>query len=1372
MSETVTQITKAEPTGSEPRRAEFRASLFDADFYLSQYPDLRNAGIDPVEHYIAYGAAEGRQPHPLFDPAWYLAQLPKPEIARADPLGDYLGDGAAQGRSPHPLFDPQWYLRTNRDVVGSGMEPLEHFVKFGWREGRQPHPLFDVCWYLTKYPDVANADINPVIDYLNYGWRVGRKPNALFDVAWYFDLNSKAIPESADPLTHYITAGREQGLRPHPLFDPKWYAKTYREVAESGIDPLVDFLGQGGKDGRNPNPLFDSAWYRREYPEACSSEAIPLLDFIKSGAVAGRRPNPLFDCLWYTDTYHELQLAPVDTLAHYLEIGGFEGRRPMPLFDSAYYLHRYSDVAATGENPLAHYLEHGIREGRYANPLFDTRYYLWRNTDIAQGGINPLDHFYRHGGNEGRNPCELFDSSWYLSTYRTIAERRINPLLDYLFKGRQSGRNPHPLFDDAYYLSRYPDVSSSGMLPAEHYVAIGAAEGRKPSALFDGAWYMETYQDIKAGQLNPLVHYAAHGAWEHRWPNPLFDSDWYRTQYADLLEPGANPLIHYLKTGADRGCRPSPFFDPDWYLENNLDARKSKTTPLEHYLDVGGPEKRDPHPMFDTTWYTRNYMTEDDDGVAAVGHFVRRGWQQRLKPNALFDPRWYIEHYADIGNGQHDPFVHFSNHGQAEGRFPARVSATVADIYDKSCADRIGAYIMRYRLNPGGDDHVAIDPTPEFSAAWVKDMLRLGAGKPVSDPDVSIVIPVYNHALQTMACIHSLLELDTELSFEIIIADDASTDDTAAIMGQLGGLRLVPAKSNQGFILNCNAGAAEARGQFVAFLNNDTLVLPGWLDEMVATFALDDGIGLVGSKLLFGDGRLQEAGGIVWRDGSAWNYGREQDPRRPEFSYLRDVDYVSGASIMLPRDLWEDLGGFDTMYDVAYCEDSDLAFRVRKAGRRVVMQPWSMVLHFEGVSSGTDLEHGAKQYQVTNARKLYERWEKDLTVHRAPGDNPVRERERLVDKRILVVDALTPALDEDAGSVTCFELMRAFQANGYKVAFYPHSYPAFLPKQTKALQRIGIEAIYHPYYASLEDHLTDHGDLYDIVLVFRKEIAFELLDMIDSCAPNAKTIFHVSDLHFVREARQAELDGSNIGGNNVARQSQAKEFYSIIRTDMTIVHSYFEKELIEKHALDAKVFVFPWIVDIIPSEPTFEERNGIAFLGGYRHPPNVDAIFYFAHEIWPKIHSQRPDMPFYVVGSHVPPEIQALDGRSNIRVLGYVEDLATCFDNIRLSIAPLRYGAGTKGKVTMAMAYGLPVVSTTCGAEGMGLVDGENIVVRDDEEGFAEAVIRLHDDQSEWKRISERSLAYIDEICSTRVGASRVAEMLDQLFDRQRVNGS
>ena len=219
---------------------------------------------------------------------------------------------------------------------------------------------------------------------------------------------------------------------------------------------------------------------------------------------------------------------------------------------------------------------------------------------------------------------------------------------------------------------------------------------------------------------------------------------------------------------------------------------------------------------------------------------------------------------------------------------------------------------------------------------------------------------------------------------------------------------------------------------------------------------------------------------------------------------------------------------------------------------------------------------------------------------------------------------------------------------------------------------------------------------------------------------------------------------------------------------MTIVHSDYEKEVLARTIPESAVYVFPWIVDTKPVEKSFDERSGIAFLGGYGHPPNVDAVLYFVEKIWPKIHAARPDMIFYVYGSRTPKELLDLDGKMNVRVIGYLDDLNECFGNIRVSVAPLRYGAGLKGKVAMAMSYGVPGVATSCAAEGMLLKDGENILVRDDEDEFAKAVLQLYDDKQLWNRLSAASLSYIEQGYSTAKGVSRVGEIINWVMNNER----
>ena len=243
----------------------------------------------------------------------------------------------------------------------------------------------------------------------------------------------------------------------------------------------------------------------------------------------------------------------------------------------------------------------------------------------------------------------------------------------------------------------------------------------------------------------------------------------------------------------------------------------------------------------------------------------------------------------------------------------------------------------------------------------------------VSDPLVSVIIPVYGKFQLTYDCIVSIAQALPSNTFEVIIVDDCSKDETLLAPLVFGGtVRVVRNETNLGFVKGCNRGAALARGQYLFFLNNDTLVRPGWLDELVKTFSDVPNVGIAGSKLLFADGSLQEVGGIIWRMGDGWNWGRNANPEEPRFNYLRDADYVSGAALMIPKPLFDELQGFDLHFAPAYYEDTDLCFRVRQAGKRVVVQPQSVVVHLEGQTSGTSVTgSGMKRFQAVQPPQVF-----------------------------------------------------------------------------------------------------------------------------------------------------------------------------------------------------------------------------------------------------------------------------------------------------------------------------------------------------------------------------------------------------------------
>ncbi len=629
------------------------------------------------------------------------------------------------------------------------------------------------------------------------------------------------------------------------------------------------------------------------------------------------------------------------------------------------------------------------------------------------------------------------------------------------------------------------------------------------------------------------------------------------------------------------------------------------------------------------------------------------------------------------------------------------------------------------------------------------------------NPLISVIIPIYGKVDYTLRCLASIAENPPRAAFEVIIVDDCSPDNSAKVLTKVKGLRLIRNAQNQGFIRSCNAGASAAQGEYLYFLNNDTEVTPGWIDELLRTFQEFPGTGLAGSKLIYPDGRLQEAGGIIWQDGSAWNFGHNQDPSLPVYNYAREVDYCSGASIMVPKALFEELGGFDEHYLPAYCEDSDLALKIRDKGYRVIYQPMSAVIHYEGVTSGTDTSQGIKAYQVENMKKVCERWKSRLQTHQPHGTDVDNAKDRRATRRVLVIDHCTPTPNQDAGSVTVFNLLLLLREMDFQVTFIPEDNFFYMSEYTTALQRRGIEVLYGPYVTNVQQHLNDCGDRYDLVFLFRPTVVEHHLETIRKFCPKAKVLFHTVDLHFLRMSREAELQ-SDKEKQQAADEMKQRELAAIRAVDASIVHSTTELEILYPELPGARIHVFPLIMDIKGTSKTFAERKDIVFVGGYQHTPNVDAVQYFVAEIMPLLRKHLPGVRFHAVGSKPPAEIQAL-AAEDVVITGFVENLTPLLDTMRISVAPLRYGAGIKGKIGTAMAVGLPVVATSLAAEGMSLSEGENILVADGAENFANTVAKIYRDELSWNRISKNGLDFADKAWGAEAAWGILAAILGDL---------
>jgi len=615
-------------------------------------------------------------------------------------------------------------------------------------------------------------------------------------------------------------------------------------------------------------------------------------------------------------------------------------------------------------------------------------------------------------------------------------------------------------------------------------------------------------------------------------------------------------------------------------------------------------------------------------------------------------------------------------------------------------------------------------------------------------PEVSIIIPVYNQWNYTYSCLDSIQTNTEGINYEIIVADDVSNDETINIKNYIENIKVVRNKENKGFLLNCNNAAKHAKGKYILLLNNDTNVQKDCLKYLVDLIESDSSIGMVGSKFVYADGRLQEAGGIIWNDASGWNYGRLDDPEKSEYNYIKEVDYISGAGIMIRSDIWKKIGGFDERYAPAYYEDSDLAFEVRKHGYMVVFQPKSIIVHFEGISNGTDTGSGIKSYQVKNKEKFIEKWKVVLQKEHFENAQNVflaRDRSR-AKKTILVIDHYVPHYDRDAGGRCTYQYIKLFNDLGLKIVFVGDNFFRHEPYTTE-LQQMGVEVLYgNWYFNNIQDWIKDNGKYFDYAYLNRPHISIKYIDTLKKYT-NAKIIYFGHDLHYLRELRNYEFEKDEELLKSAEKWKKI-EFELFNKSDVIYVVGSYEQAIVQQEFPEKPVRNIPlYIYDGIDRKQTksFKERDGLLFVGGFGHKPNYDAMIWFIHDILPMVKSKLPDIKLYIVGSNPPDDIMDMHSESII-VTGFVSDekLIEYYSNCKIAVVPLRYGAGVKGKIVEAIYNKIPVITTSIGAEGLNRT--ENVLtIENSSDGFAKKVIELYNNIETLNAISKNCPDYIEK---------------------------
>ena len=349
-------------------------------------------------------------------------------------------------------------------------------------------------------------------------------------------------------------------------------------------------------------------------------------------------------------------------------------------------------------------------------------------------------------------------------------------------------------------------------------------------------------------------------------------------------------------------------------------------------------------------------------------------------------------------------------------------------------------------------------------------------------------------------------------------------------------------------------------------------------------------------------------------------------------------------------------------------------------------------------------------------------------------------------------------MDRDAGSVLTQNYVHLIQELGFHVLFVSTHDDRDAARYRDALSANGVTVLdatgRRP--AALE-LLETAGSSIELAYLSRVNSGGAYIEDVIRHCPDARIVFNTVDLHFLRDERASQLAGSRLGMYAAAAMREREVLVSRL-ADATIVVSSVEKTILEDSAPGARVYWCPLMQDVVGRSSDFAERSGVAFIGGYRHQPNVDAVEYFLDEIWPSVHAAMPGIQFFAIGADMPSHLRQRADEGFVAV-GHVDELRPWLERVRLTVAPLRFGAGVKGKVLSSLAHGVPCIMTTVSAEGMDAVESGSVIT-DDTAAFAEQVVRLHRDAKAWREYSEAGMGWIDANVSLASGRQRLHRLL------------
>ncbi|MBB2206255.1 glycosyltransferase [Gluconacetobacter takamatsuzukensis] len=945
-----------------------------------------------------------------------------------------------------------------------------------------------------------------------------------------------------------------------------------------------------------------------------------------------------------------------------------------------------------------------------------------------------------------------FDAAWYRTRYAVIPavaalRDEADILAFYRECGEMLGHSPNPFFDEEWYRQTYPDVEEAiqaQQIPSgfAHYRTEGFRD-RDPNPFFDESFYRDHQLGLSLegleqhGLRNGYDHFLSYGAGEGRDASLFFSTKVFLAENPDFLHDSRlGPFVAFMENlhaPENAARRTSWFFDAAWYLRAYPAAAERMHEwghPLRHYLINATPAGFAPLPSFSEAFYTASHP--DVAAAVAAGdfrngyaHFLRYGQQEARRPHPRVDLAAYAQDpgvIAALAQGRYP--TPFAAHAALSGKVPE--GEKPADTAELSCR-------RAFRLLAEARTSALLAHPIDFSC----DL-----------PALSVVMVVHNQFSFTMTALSSL-RATYRGPVQVIVIDSGSRDETTRIARHVHGLDIIRMDENIGFLAGSNAGLARVVAPHVLFLNNDVELLPGAIDAALRRLRLEARTGAVGAKLVRTTGRLQEAGSIIWNDGTTSGYLRDASPSCPEANYTRAVDFCSGAFLMVRTELAKALHGFDPHFSPAYYEDTDLCVRIRRQGFDVIYDPDVTVLHYE---SGSGNQADIDTILGRNIGRFFHRHRDGIEAYYT-RDNANLLRARTSDRQrrhILFIEDYLPQPAIGAGFPRSNDILHAMVED---LGLHVTVYPVFPPREAPAGRYRDLpdraEIMWDRGIADLASFLHARPGYYDVLWIGRTHNAGRLRPILAACrAPLAdcRIILDTEAVATLRERGRMQLEGRP--DLPPLADMLRHEFRATDFVDRFVAVSPAEAELIAP-VVSGPVTILGHVKSPHPQprQPMpFAARKHFLFVGAIQTPdsPNLDALHWMNDQLLPNHDHLLPPESRITVAGHVAPgiDLQAILTHPRFDLLGAVEDLAPLYAAHRVFIAPTRFAAGLPYKIHDAAAHGIPIVATDLLSRQLGWHPGSDLACppADHPEAFANAMARAYTDETLWTTLRRNAI--------------------------------